>query len=415
MDRERDRGPRAIAPRAFTRAPRMLVPAIVVAVGVMGCGSAPAPTPGRTLDSATSIPRLPTPCVDPLQCQATVGPIRTLPPIPTATPDPFATPRTTVTPGASMRIALAGCLFYAPGGTALGDIALQAPDLMLWLGDNIYADTIDIARMRSIYDSLGANPRFRALRDTVETMATWDDHDYAYDNANRTASIREESKAEFLRFWGATADDPRWTQPGVYSARTFGSGDRTVQVILLDNRYSLDRWDYEGVDPARRILGDEQWAWLRERLLEPATIRIIGSGVQVVQDYDISEAWESWGDSPLEQARLFALIRELRVPGVVFVSGDMHFAELSRHRDDAAALGYPTYDLSGAGLDRIETENEGQWDNPNRVGGLLNSNRKHGLVEIDWAPPDPEIHLELWDGRSLFLDHVVRLSELQPA
>jgi hypothetical protein len=36
------------------------------------------------------------------------------------------------------------------------------------------------------------------------------------------------------------------------------------------------------------------------------------------------------------------------------------------------------------------------------------------MVEIDWAPADPEIHLEIWDGRSVFLDQVVRLSELQP-
>jgi hypothetical protein len=37
------------------------------------------------------------------------------------------------------------------------------------------------------------------------------------------------------------------------------------------------------------------------------------------------------------------------------------------------------------------------------------------MIEIDWARPDPEIHLELWDGRDVFLDHVVRLSELTPA
>jgi alkaline phosphatase D len=385
---------------------RALVPLVVVSMLAAACGS-PAPTPAPTF--------APVACVDPFACQATPGPIRTLPPIEAPTPDPNATPRHTVTPGDSMRIALAGCLFYAPGGTALGDIALQSPDLLVWLGDNIYADTIDPAAMRALYDTLGANPRFEALRSSVEMLAVWDDHDFGYDNANATNPIREESKAEFLRFWRAEAEDPRWEQPGVYSATTFGAGDRRVQVILLDNRYNLDPWDYAGVDPARQILGEEQWAWLRERLLEPATIRIIGSGVQVVQDYDISEAWEGWGDSPLQRERLFALIRELRVPGVVFVSGDMHFSELTRHPDDAAALGYPTYDLSAAGLDRIETDDVGMWINPNRVGGLLNSNRKHGMIEIDWGPADPEIHLEIYDGQSLFLDHVIRLSELQPA
>ena len=71
--------------------------------------------------------------------------------------------------------------------------------------------------------------------------------------------------------------------------------------------------------------------------------------------------------------------------------------------------------LTASGMDRKETEAEGHWDNPSRVGPLLNSARKHGMIEIDWAQPDPEIHLEIWDGRDVFLDHVVKLSELQPA
>jgi hypothetical protein len=104
----------------------------------------------------------------------------------------------------------------------------------------------------------------------------------------------------------------------------------------------------------------------------------------------------------------------MRIPGVVFVSGDMHFAELTRHPDDAAALGYPTFDLTPSGLDQIELVAEDQWINPNRVGELLNTDRKHGLIEIDWAPDDPEIHLEIYDRTRLHVDHVVRLSELDP-
>jgi alkaline phosphatase D len=387
----------------------------LAALLVAGCAM-PAPTTRTSDDEAPSADAgVPTPtrCVNPLDCRGTAV-TRTLPPIPTASPDPAATPRLTVPPGDSMQIAVAACLLYAPGASALQDIRELSPDLMLWLGDNIYADTTDMTVMRELYDTLGRNPRFQALRESVDMMATWDDHDFGLDNANSTYPAREGSKAEFLRFWEAPADDPRWDQPGVYSARTFGSGERTVQVILLDNRFNLEPWDYPGADPSRQVLGEAQWAWLRDRLLEPATIRIIGSGVQVVQDYDIDAAWEGWNDSPHQRDRLFRLIRELRVPGVVFVSGDMHFAELSRLDDDAAGLGYPTYDLTPSGLDRIETVAEGQWDNPFRVGGLLNSFFKYGLIEIDWSLRDPAIHLEIWDGRKAFLDHVVRLSELQP-
>ncbi len=322
---------------------------------------------------------------------------------PSGTPAPLA-------PGPLVRIALASCFRHSADGPALVDLLATDPDLLLWLGDNIYGDTEDMATLRAKYAVLGANPRFKALDAIPDTMAIWDDHDFGWNNANRTWPFRDAARNEFLRFWGAASDDPRWEQPGVYASRTFGSGDRTVQVILLDNRYNLDPYDYAGTDPGRTILGATQWAWLRERLAEPATIRIIGSGIQVLQDYDIDEEWEGWRDTPLERDRLFALIRDLGVPGVIFVSGDMHFAELTRLPD---ALGYPTYDLTASGLDQVETWAEGQWINPNRIGQLLNSDRKFGIVEIDWGPQDPEIHLQIRDGARIHLDHVVRLSELR--
>ena len=350
------------------------------------------------------------PLADPAQC--VTPPPST--PLPTAPQTPRPAPSHPI--AGSTLFAIGACLQSPDGAFALEDVAALDPDVMLWLGDNIYADTQDPVAMRGLYDRLGANSRFRALAETAELMAVWDDHDYGWNNANRLWPFKDAAKAEFDRFWGVPDGDPRRTQPGVYSARTFGSGDQTVQVILLDNRYNLDPYDYAGVDPARTILGVEQWAWLEERLAEPATIRIIGSGIQVINDYDIEPQpeWEGWEDSPLERQRLFDLIRGLGIPGVVFVSGDMHFAELTRHPDDDTALGYPTYDLTPSGLDKIETWSPGEWINPDRVGGLLNSNRKFGTVEIDWSKDDPEIHLRIHDGQAVFLDHVVRRSELQP-
>lgn len=267
---------------------------VAMAIVLAACGSTVVPSVGP-------VEPAPTPCVGLMRCSPTPGPIRTLPPIPTAPPGP-----TSGTSSETFRIAIGSCLRYTPGGDALGDIPSDDPDLMLWLGDNIYADSADMAVMRSLYEALGANPRFQAIAATTEMMAVWDDHDMGGNNVNATWPHRDEARAEFVRFWGAGPDDPRADQSGVYSARTFGSGERTVQVILLDVRYNLDPWDYAGTDPARQILGATQWAWLRERLAEPATVRIIGSGVQVVQDYDINAEWESWGDSPLERERLYA-------------------------------------------------------------------------------------------------------------
>jgi hypothetical protein len=230
---------------------RLAVAVTLWSVVIASCGSTASSPPATGQVAAT-------PCSGLMACSAS-PPFRTLPPIPTEEPGP-----TSGTSAQTFRVAVGACLRYAPGGPALADIVAHDPDLMLWLGDNIYADTEDMAEMRAIYDQLGENGRFKALAAAAEMMAVWDDHDMGWNNANATWPHRDAAKAEFLRFWGAAPDDERWDQPGVYSARTFGSGDRTVQVILLDNRYNLDPWDYAGEDPGRRILGDEQWAWLRD-------------------------------------------------------------------------------------------------------------------------------------------------------
>jgi alkaline phosphatase D len=377
--------------------------AVVAAIVAAGCTAPSTPPP----PAGTSYPGCP--FVDPAHCVAPTpgpaGPRLTIAPAPTRSID------------GSMLFATVSCLRHTPGGAALADIAALDPDVVLWLGDNIYADTDDPLRMRALYDELGANPRFEALSETAETMAVWDDHDYGSNNANRTWPHRDAAKAEFDRFWDVPDGDPRRSQPGVYSARTFGTGDRTVQVILLDVRYNLDPYDYDGAEPSRTILGAEQWAWLAERLAEPATIRLIGSGIQVVNDYDIDPQpeWEGWDDSPLERQRLFDLIRGMGVPGVIFVSGDMHFAELTRHPDATRALGYPTYDLTPSGMDQSASRSASEWRNPDRIGDPLNSHRKFGTIEVDWTLPDPEVHLRIHDGGRVHLEQVIRLSELQPS
>src|SRR5687768_7516538 len=51
-------------------------------------------------------------------------------------------------------------------------------DVFLFMGDNIYADTQDMALMRAKYDALKGTPFFRDIRAKATVLATWDDHDF---------------------------------------------------------------------------------------------------------------------------------------------------------------------------------------------------------------------------------------------
>jgi len=67
------------------------------------------------------------------------------------------------------------------------DIMAQKPDLWIWLGDNIYGDTRDMAFLKSKYDAQQARPEYRALLAQCPVIGIWDDHDYGANDAGKPA------------------------------------------------------------------------------------------------------------------------------------------------------------------------------------------------------------------------------------
>jgi alkaline phosphatase D len=106
------------------------------------------------------------------------------------------------------------------------------PDLLVLLGDNIYADIVDSKlkpstpeRMAACYAELAAVPAFKTLRDSTYMMATWDDHDYGNNDAGEEWLHKDDAQKQFLDFFRVPADSPRRKQKGVYHAEK-GSGCR---------------------------------------------------------------------------------------------------------------------------------------------------------------------------------------------
>lgn len=56
-----------------------------------------------------------------------------------------------------------------------------------------------------------------------------------------------------------------------------------------------------------QLLGEAQWTWLEEQLLEDVDIRIIGSSIQLLADFT---GWETWANFPQERQRFFGLLQE---------------------------------------------------------------------------------------------------------
>lgn len=318
------------------------------------------------------------------------------------------------------RIAFGSCLGQDLPQPIWEPVLSARPDLFVFLGDNVYADTTDMGALRAAYAKLEAQPGFQKLRAATRILATWDDHDYGTDDSGADFPARAASQQAFLDFWKVPKDSPRRRRQGVHHAEVFGPPGKRVQVILLDTRYhrsplqwieeskKTGEWRHAVNDaPEATLLGAAQWKWLEEQLRVPAQVRIVASSIQVVAE---DHGGEKWANFPRERKRLFELIWNTRVTGLFFISGDRHYAELSMMNGE---VGFPVYDITASSLNWSERSWRPLGANRHRVG-TMNVGDNFGLVEIDWSRPDPLLRFQVRDdGGDVMIQHKIPLSVLR--
>lgn len=297
-------------------------------------------------------------------------------------------------------------------------MAEEQSDAMIFLGDNIYADTEDMAVMRTKYERLGANPDFQRLQRSTPFYAIWDDHDYGVNDGGAEYPRRAEAQREFLRFWNVPADSPRWQQQGIYDAVILGPPGQQVQLLLLDVRYFrsplkkgaerlVGGWYVPDDDPTKTMLGEAQWKWLEEQLRQPAELRILATGIQCVPE---AAGQETWANLPRERQRLFDLIRQTEANGVIILSGDRHWAEFSRAD---AGVAYPLYDFTSSSLNQLHPRGT-PTENRLRSSKTTYHRENYGRIRIDWQQSDPALIIEVCDQNGLpRLVQELQLSQLR--
>lgn len=331
------------------------------------------------------------------------------------------------TRGLVMRIAFGSCADEERPQPIWGAILAYRPDLFLFAGDNVYGDVRDgknladadlIDGLQESYALAARVPGLTKLRRTIPHLATWDDHDYGKNDAGADFARRQDAQKLFLQFWDVPLSDPRQTRDGVYHAEIFGPQGKRVQIILLDTRFfrsplkPTDEQNAPGKerylpddDPAKTMLGETQWAWLAERLGEPADLRLIVSSIQVLAE---GHGWERWGNLPRERQRLFDLIGRTKAGGVVFLSGDRHIGGLYR---GASGSPYPLVEITSSGINQAFQDNREQG--PNRLGAVYGA-PNFGTIDIDWWEGTVVLSLRGTNGEPV-RRHALRLDELRAA
>ncbi|HJQ68843.1 MAG TPA: alkaline phosphatase D family protein [Blastocatellia bacterium] len=316
------------------------------------------------------------------------------------------------------RIAIGSCSYvndapYDRPGRPYGDgveifkaIADQKPDAMIWLGDNIYyreADWLSESAMRYRYAHTRELAQMQPLLASAHNYAIWDDHDFGPNDSDRTFRLREAALGVFKDYWANMTYGTDDT-PGVFSRFEWGD----VEFFLLDDRYHRAP-NRMPAGPEKVMFGEAQMRWLMESLASSdATFKIIAGGNQMLNPMTFFEAF---GNYPVEQKRLLDFLRESKITGVLFISGDRHHTELIK-RDDLGT--YPLYDFTSSPLTAGTGRSDREANNPARVANTWVTGVKNfGLIEVSGKAQDRRLLLRTIDlnGKELWR-HEIKASEL---
>ena len=295
---------------------------------------------------------------------------------------------------------------YGGGYEIFDAVAKQKPDFMIWLGDNVYyreADILDEGAMRHRYAQNRELTELRELFAATQHYAIWDDHDFGPNDADRSFRGRDVSLQVFKDYW-ANADYGIDEARGIFSRFEWSD----VEFFLLDDRYHRSP-NLLRPAPDKVMFGAQQMRWLREGLRSSdATFKVIVGGSQMMNPLT---PFEAFGHFPFEQKQLLDFIRDERVPGVLFLSGDRHHTELIRRVEPGL---YPLYDFTSSPLTSSPARrNPPEENNPARVPGTwVTGVRNFGLIEAEGTGKERKLVLRTLDvaGKEIWRHEITAAS-----
>ena len=280
----------------------------------------------------------------------------------------------------------------------------KAPDMMLWLGDNIYLrhkDWNSKEEMLYRYTHTRSLSMLQPLLGATENYAIWDDHDYGPNDSDERFSNKQISLEVFKYFWANPSYGFETTEAAV---TTFVKED--VQFFLLDDRTFRD----PGEDHRLRheILGKKQLEWLIKNLKESkATFKIIAMGGQVLNPLKV---YENYSNYEQEWNKLLTLLQDPLIRGVVFLSGDRHFSEAMKMERKGLP---PLYEFTVSPLNS-KPYKEANENNAIRIPGSLIKENNFAVLEFSGAGVDRAMRMGYYDkdGKMLF-EKMIKAVELK--
>jgi len=257
---------------------------------------------------------------------------------------------------------------YGGDSSIFESMAKEKAAFMLWLGDNWYTREVDYYSewglwYRAHHDR--AQPILQNFLKAMPHISTWDDHDYGPNDIGKSYILKEASRKIFINYFC----NPSYGEngQGIYTMTSWGDAD----IFITDDRWfrSEDKWpDSIAGKPnvEKRMFGKEQMEWLKNSLLySTATFKIIAVGSQVLNPLS---PFEKLGHFPVEYEELMNFLKDNKIDGVLFLTGDRHHSEIIKAERPGT---YTLYDITVSPFTSGTTMFEGaEKNNPYRVFGI---------------------------------------------
>lgn len=307
------------------------------------------------------------------------------------------------------------CALYGTGAfrairpgtfTHIYETMLATPsDFFLWLGDNVYLLTNEwnsVSRTYEKYTKTRLEGRLSAFVHSRPQYAILDDHDFGPDNSGSAFENKGMTSACFADFW-----------PNPYSGTTETQGNfchfshKDSDFFLLDDRFHRKAADKS------QMYGAGQMTWLKEKLkASKAAFKFISTGSQSLSPVNQGEVWEDYA----ERQELFDFIKENKIEGVVFLSGDRHFTEMMKLQQAGM---YPLYELTCSPLTSILrkkplNEDDPEHINPLRLEGTLLVDHNFARLTVTGPLDDRTCVVEVFSAQgSVFWKREIKQRELR--
>jgi alkaline phosphatase D len=281
---------------------------------------------------------------------------------------------------------------YGSNFQIFGHIVAQKPDLMLWLGDNHYYREVDWntwTGMQHRATHTRSLPELQPLLAATHHYAIWDDHDFGPNDSDGTFLHKDMAWEVFRDFWGNPSFGVNG-QKGCTSYFKYADMD----FFLLDNRYFRTP-DHCASCPERSQLGKAQREWFLAALAEStAPFKLVAIGGQVLSDNPQHETYTHYFKA--ERDSILRFIERENIQNVVFLSGDLHYSELSALQN---AAGNWVYDLTTSPLTSGAFSGAAEKEyNTLRVPGSLVDRHNFAVLRFSGARTKRSMEISQYDA-----------------